>query len=62
VQAIVHLIGHIRTTQGLFVKAALDSREYPTGKQVSPEELRQVWLRPHKFHGDWNYTISPRPI
>jgi len=62
VQAIVQLIGHTRTTKGLVVKAALDPGEYPTGKQVSEEELSQVQLQPHKFHGDWNYTIRPRPI
>jgi hypothetical protein len=62
VQAIVQLIGHTRTTQGLVVKAALDPGEYPTGKQVSKEELSQVMLQPHKFHGDWNYTIKPHPI
>jgi hypothetical protein len=62
VQAIVQLIGNTRTTKGQVVKAALDTGEYPTGKQVSEEELRQVMLQPHKFHGDWNYTISPRRI
>jgi len=30
--------------------------------QVSEEELSQVVLQPHKFHGDWNYTISPHSI
>jgi hypothetical protein len=62
VQAIVELIGNTRTTKGLVVKAALDPSEYPTGKQVSNEELSQVLLQPHDFHGDWNYTIRPRHI
>jgi hypothetical protein len=59
VQAIVELIGNTRTTKGLIVKAALDTRQYPTGKSVSDEELSQVSLQRHKFHGDWNYTIRP---
>ena len=59
VQAIVELIGNTRTSKGLVVKAALDPQEYPTGKVVSEEALRQVSLQPHKFHGDWNYTIRP---
>jgi hypothetical protein len=59
VQAIVELIGNTRTTKGLIVKAALDPNDYPTGKNVSNEELSQVSLQRHKFHGDWNYTIRP---
>jgi hypothetical protein len=59
-QAIVELIGNTRTSKGLVVKAALDSKDYPSGKKVSDEELNQVQLTCHKFHGDWNYTIRPR--
>lgn len=59
VQAIVELIGNTRTTKGLIVKAALDPNDYPTGKNVSNEELSQVSLQRHMFHGDWNYTIRP---
>jgi Rhodopirellula transposase DDE domain len=59
-QAIVELIGSTRTTKGLLVKAALDPKDYPSGKKVSDEELNQVQLTRHKFHGDWNYTIRPR--
>ena len=62
VQAIVELIAHTRTTKGLIVKAALDSHDYPLGKKVSDEELQQVQLVRHKFHGDWNYSIRPKPI
>jgi hypothetical protein len=28
---------------------------------VTDEQFAQVHLTPHKFHGDWNYTISPAP-
>jgi len=59
-QAIVELIGNTRTTKGLVVKAALDPKVYPSGKKVSDDELNQVQLTRHKFHGDWNYTIRPR--
>ncbi len=59
VQAIVELIGNTRTTAGLKVRAALDPNEYPSGKKVSDRELKQVQLNPHKFHGEWNYTIRP---
>ena len=59
-QAIVKLIASTTTRNGLIVKAALDTRHYDTKIQVSDEELARVRLKRHTFHGDWNYTISPR--
>ena len=59
-RTIVELIGHTRTTKGLVVRAGVDTGTYPKGTPVSEEELAQVRLRPHRFHGDWNYTIRPR--
>lgn len=55
----VKLIGSTTTRAGLRVKAALDRRRYPDGKKISDEELAQVKLRRAKFHGDWNYSITP---
>ena len=60
VQAIVELVGNTRTTKGLLVKAALDPNEYPTRKKVTDQELQQVRIQRHKFHGEWNYTIRPK--
>ncbi|MHB1772466.1 MAG: ISAzo13-like element transposase-related protein, partial [Acidimicrobiales bacterium] len=31
---------------------------YEKGIKVSDAELAAVPLRPHQFHGDWNYTIA----
>ena len=59
-QAIVELIGHTHTAQGLKVRAALDTGIYPKGIAVSDEQLERVNLEPHQFHGEWNYTIRPR--
>jgi hypothetical protein len=59
-QVIVNLIANTRTRSGLIVKAALDTRRYDKGIQVSDAEFARVQLTPHRFHGDWNYTISPR--
>jgi transposase len=47
------------TQHGLRIRAELDRREYPTGTKVSAAELQDVKLKPHSFHGNWNYTISP---
>jgi hypothetical protein len=59
-QAIVELIGHTRTAKGLTVRAELDKNTYPQGIDVPDEQLEQVQLKPHAFHGEWNYTILPR--
>ena len=58
-ETVVALIGGTRTRSGLKVKALLDTREYDTGTTVSNEEVRQLHLRGHRFHPDWNYTLSP---
>jgi Rhodopirellula transposase DDE domain len=60
-ETVVALIGHTRTAAGLRVKAKLDKRWYPTGRVVTPTEMRDLALHPHAFHGDWNYELRPRP-
>ena len=59
-QAIVSLIASTTTKVGLTVKAALDTTLYKKGIKVSDNDLAQVRLAPHRFHGDWNYSILPR--
>jgi hypothetical protein len=55
-EVIIQLIGGTTTTTGLSIRAGLDRKRYPTGVT----ELRQVPLKPARFHGDWNYTIHPK--
>jgi hypothetical protein len=57
---VVNLIGNTRTRTGLKVRAELDTNSYPTGIEVTDEELAAVKIKRAKFHGDWNYTIMPR--
>jgi|SRR5271165_277381 len=59
-QAIINLIANTTTTQGLVVKAALDTRTYETGIKVSDDQMATLKRTPAKFHGEWNYTIKPR--
>jgi hypothetical protein len=59
-ETVVQLIGSVRTSSGLRVKAALDLRSYPTGIKVDDAELEGLNVTPETFHGDWNYTIHPR--
>ena len=59
-EVIVELIGATTTASGLRVQAELDPRSYPTKVKVSDDDLARVQLAPHAFHGEWNYTITPR--
>jgi hypothetical protein len=59
-QAVVSLIAGTTTTTGLMVKAALDTHRYNTSVKVTDDQLEQLRLTPHVFHGDWNYTLTPR--
>jgi hypothetical protein len=59
-EVIVNLIANTTTRTGLIVKAALDTNPYPTKIKVSDEQLGRLRLKGHEFHGEWNYTLSPR--
>jgi hypothetical protein len=57
-EVIVQLIGATTTRQGLKVHAQRDLGTYPIGVKVSDQDLATVPIRPHDFHGAWNYTIG----
>ena len=59
-RTIVNLIAGTSTKTGLVVKARLDRRTYKCGVKVSKKELEALNLKPHEFHGEWNYTITPQ--
>ncbi len=59
-ETIVRLISRTTTATGLKVTCRLDRRKYPTGRQVTKEDMTRVNLHRNKFHGDWNYTVRPR--
>jgi transposase len=61
-ETIVSLIGSTTNSGGLVVKAVLDRRNYPTGKKVTPKQMREINIEKRSFHGDWNYSIRPRAI
>ena len=58
-ETVVKLIAKTTTAKGLTVTCRLDRRKYPTGRQVTPEEMQQINLHRDKFHGEWNYVIKP---
>jgi Rhodopirellula transposase DDE domain len=59
-EVVVKLIGATMTKTGLKVKAKLDKRKYPLKVKITDEQMRSLNVEPHKFHGEWNYTIRPR--
>jgi DDE family transposase len=60
-EVIVELIGATTTRSGLRVQAELDPSPYPIKIKVPDEELARLRITPHAFHGEWNYTLTPRP-
>jgi transposase len=56
-EVIVESIAATTTKTGLTVHAELDTDQYPTGIQVSDEEIAALPITRHRFHGDWNYTL-----
>ena len=56
---IVSLIGSTHSRSGLRVRSELDHGRYPGGVTVTDAQMATVRLEPHRFHGEWNYTIHP---
>jgi len=59
-QVVVQLIGATRTREGLEVHAWLDQRHYQKARKVTQQQIDDIYIIPHKFHGEWNYEIHPR--
>jgi hypothetical protein len=59
-EVIVNLIGTTTTHTGLHIRAALDTKQYATGKKVTDAVFAAVHIERDAFHGEWNYTIVPR--
>jgi hypothetical protein len=60
-EAAVALIGGTTTQTGLRVRAERDTGHYPTKVAVTNATMAALALERHAFHGEWNYTIHPRP-
>jgi hypothetical protein len=60
-RTIVELIGATTSTAGLTVRCQLDEHLYPVGIKVSDAEMAELNIVPDTFHGEWNYTIKPKP-
>ena len=61
-EVVVDLIGATTTGTGLTVHAEANTSSYPRGIKITDQEMDAMrpQLKPHAFHGDWNYTLQPR--
>jgi hypothetical protein len=57
-QVILDRIAATTTENGLTVTAWHDQRHYPTGKRATKNDLKDLPIERHEWHGDWNYTIK----
>ncbi|MGH9041609.1 MAG: ISAzo13 family transposase [Acidimicrobiia bacterium] len=60
-RTIVELAAGTTTDTGLRIHAEWDQGYYPTGIDVTDEQLAAVPLTGHDWHPDWNYDIAPKP-
>jgi len=59
IDIVVNLIGATKTSEGLEVHAWLDEAAYEKSKKVTDEQLSEINIQRHSFHGEWNYKILP---
>jgi transposase len=59
-ETVINLIGNTTTQAGLEVHAQIDDNLYPTGIQVTDEQFNAIAIQRCRFHGEWNYRISPK--
>ncbi len=59
-EVVVNLIGATTTKGGLAIRSELDEGLYPTGRQVTDQQMDTLSIKRDTFHGEWNYSLSPR--
>lgn len=58
IRTIIELISNTTTKTGLTIQSAYDNTWYPIGVKVTDRQLKSLPLKPHDWHGDWNYTLE----
>jgi hypothetical protein len=61
-RTIVEPIGAATSKTGLTVRCELDRNLYPAGLKISDAEMAALNIVRQNFHGEWNYSIKPRPV
>jgi transposase len=60
-EVVVNAIAATTTRAGLTVHSELDTDTYPLGVEVSDQQMANLPITRHGFHGEWNYTLHPDP-
>jgi transposase len=58
-EVVVKTIAAATTRTGLRVHAELDDGVYPTGVEITDQEMAVLPITRHGWHGEWNYTLHP---
>jgi hypothetical protein len=58
-EVIVSLIAATTTKCGLTIKSEIDTGSYAKGIKITDEQLAKIKLKKARFHGEWNYSVSP---
>ena len=61
-EVVVNLIGHTTTTPGLAIRSALDENRYPTGREVTAQQMESLSMTQDKCHGAWNYRLCTKSV
>ena len=63
-EVLVETIAATTTKTGLSIQAALDTNTYQKGIRITDKAMKAfeaLHLQRHKFHGNWNYTVTGTP-
>ena len=58
---VVNLIGTAKTAGSFEIRAEVDEDSCATGRNVRDGQLANLDIDRDEFHGEWNYTLNPRP-
>ena len=61
-EAVVNLIGNTTTKGGLEIQAELDEGSYPTGREVTEDQMAKIVIERDKFHEEWNLYGVPETL
>lgn len=48
------------SVEGLTIQACLNMNSYAKGIKIPGKEMKRLKMTPAAFHGEWNYSVSPR--
>jgi hypothetical protein len=57
---VVNLISNTTTEKGLHIESDIDKNIYEKGIKINDNEMNSLNIKRYKFHGEWNYKISPQ--